>query len=281
VHVDPIEKKPLFHYRPGSQAYSLATAGCNLSCRFCQNWQISQARPEELRSIRLTPEQIVAEAKSKGARAIAFTYNEPTVFYEFARDTSKATKGSEIDAVMISNGYINEKPLRELLPYLAAYKVDFKSFTEGFYSDICGAHLRPVLNTLQRIRDAGLWLEVVMLVIPTLNDDPKMLKAMARWIVQKLGPDVPIHYTRFHPMYKMQNLPPTPVKTLELAREIALDAGVHYAYAGNVRGHPGENTYCPSCRATLIERRGFTIVSNVIAAGKCPKCGQVIAGVWS
>ncbi|MCU0662171.1 MAG: AmmeMemoRadiSam system radical SAM enzyme [Myxococcota bacterium] len=281
LHVDPIEKKPLFHYRPGCQAYSLATAGCNLQCRFCQNWEISQSNPEDLRSTGLLPEQAVTEAKSAGARAIAFTYNEPTVFYEFARDTAKATAGSDIGAVMISNGFIREKPLKGLIPHLAAYKIDFKSFAEGFYSDVCSAHLRPVLDTMQRIHDAGLWLEVVMLVIPTLNDDPKMLEVMSRWIFQKLGPDVPVHYTRFHPMYKIQNLPPTPVKTLEQARTIAMNAGVRYAYAGNVPGHPGENTYCPSCRALLIERSGFTISSNVIAAGKCPKCGQAIAGVWS
>lgn len=281
VHVDPIEKKPLFHYRPGCQAFSLATAGCNLACRFCQNWEISQARPEDLRSIELLPEAAVSQAKAEGARAIAFTYNEPTVFYEFARDTAAAAKGSGIGPVMISNGFINERPLKELLPHLAAYKIDFKAFTERFYSEVCSAHLKPVLGTMERIRAAGVWLEIVMLVIPTLNDDPKELAAMSRWIFQKLGPDVPVHFTRFHPMYQIQNLPPTPVKTLELARKIAMDAGVRYAYAGNVPGHPGENTFCPSCQTTLIERRGYQIASNVIAGGKCPKCQQTIAGVWS
>ena len=280
MHDDPIEKKPLFHFRPGTQAFSVATVGCNLHCRFCQNWEISQARPEEVEADDVPPEQIVRHAQRTGSRSIAFTYAEPTVFYEYVRDTFAAAAGTGLGRVVISNGYIQAKPLQELLPHVDAYKVDFKSFGESFYRDVCSAHLRPVLDTLTRIRESGKWLELVMLTVPTLNDDPAEVKAMCRWIVQKLGPDVPVHFTRFHPMYKLVNLPSTPVATLERSRQIALDAGIHFAYAGNVPGHPGENTYCPQCGATVIERAGYAILANRIAAGKCPDCGTAIPGVW-
>jgi pyruvate formate lyase activating enzyme len=181
---------------------------------------------------------------------------------------------------MITNGYIEEKPLAELLPHMDGIKVDFKAFSESFYKEQCSAHLRPVLDRLVQIREADMWLELVVLVIPTLNDDPKELAAMCRWIVQKLGQDVPIHFTRFHSMYKIKNLPPTPVRTLEKARKIALDAGIHHAYAGNVPGHPGENTYCPGCGETLIRRDGYFIEQNRIEGGKCPDCKTAIRGVW-
>jgi pyruvate formate lyase activating enzyme len=183
--------------------------------------------------------------------------------------------------VLISNGYINGRPQRELLPLLDAVKIDFKAFSEAFYRDVCSAHLRPVLDSLVRVREQGAWLELVMLVIPTLNDDPREIEAMCRWIVQKLGPEVPIHFTRFHPMYKIQNLPPTPVRTLERAREIALGAGLRFAYAGNVPGHAGENTTCPSCGGLLIERDGYRIVRNTIDGGSCPTCKAPVPGVWS
>jgi len=280
MHNDPIEKKPLFHYRPGVKAFSLATAGCNIECRFCQNWEISQFRPEQVSSRTVTPEEIVRHASRLGSGAIAFTYSEPVIFYEYMLDICLAAEGSGIGRVMISNGYINKKPLAELMGNMDAIKIDFKAFSESFYKDVCSAHLRPVLDTLVRIRKAGVWLELVMLVIPTLNDDTKELEAMSRWIVQKLGPDVPIHFTRFHPMYKIQNLPPTPVKTLERARKIALNAGIHHAYAGNVPGHPGENTYCHHCNETLIRRSGYRISTNRISGGKCPVCKTPIAGVW-
>ena len=280
MHNDPIEKKPLFHYRPGVNAFSLATVGCNIECRFCQNWEISQFRPEQVSSETVTPEEIVRHASRMGSRAIAFTYSEPVIFYEYMRDICLAAEGSGIGRVMISNGYINKKPLTELMVHMDAIKIDFKAFSESFYKDVCSAHLRPVLDTLVTIREAGVWLELVMLVIPTLNDDTKELEAMSRWIVQKLGSDVPIHFTRFHPMYKIQNLPPTPVKTLERARKIALNAGIHHAYAGNVPGHPGENTYCHHCNEILIRRSGYRISVNRISGGKCPKCKTPVAGMW-
>lgn len=280
LHNDPIEKKPLFHYRPGTMAFSLATAGCNIECRFCQNWQISQFRPEQVPSRPNTPLQIVESAKAVGSRSIAFTYSEPVVFYEYMRDICLAARDTGIGRVMISNGYINEKPLKELLPHMDAIKIDFKAFSESFYKDVCSAHLRPVLDTLVRIREAGVWLELVVLLVPTLNDSPKELGAMCRWIVQKLGMDVPLHFTRFHSMYKIQNLPPTPVATLEKACRIAKDAGIHYAYAGNVPGHPFEDTLCPGCGGLLIKRDGYFIEKNSIKSGKCPKCHRAIAGRW-
>jgi pyruvate formate lyase activating enzyme len=280
LHNDPIEKKPLFHFRPGSKALSLATAGCNIECKFCQNWEISQFRPEQVPSKHVTAEEVVRAAERMGSRAIAFTYSEPVIFYEYMKDICLAAEGTGIGRVMISNGYIKEKPLADLLPHMDGVKIDFKAFSESFYKQQCSAHLRPVLDRLVQIREADKWLELVVLVIPTLNDDPKELAAMSRWIVQKLGPDVPIHFTRFHSMYKIKNLPPTPIRTLEKAREIALDAGVHFAYAGNVPGHPGENTYCPSCREILIRRDGYFVEQNRIEGGKCPDCKTSIAGVW-
>ena len=280
MHDDPIEKKPLFHYRPGTNAFSLATAGCNLECRFCQNWEISQFRPEQVPSEDVPPDQIVRHAQRLGSRSIAFTYSEPIVFYEYVRDICDAAAGTGIGRVMISNGFIQAQPLKELLPKLDAIKIDFKAFSESFYADVCSAHLRPVLDTLTRIREAGTWLELVVLTIPTLNDDPAEVKAMCRWIVQKLGADMPVHFTRFQPMYKLENLPPTPVATLERSRQIALDAGIRFAYAGNVPGHEGENTHCPKCKALLIRRAGFTVAENRIANGACPACGFKVPGVW-
>ena len=278
---DPIEKKPLFHYRPGTKAFSLATAGCNIECRFCQNWQISQFRPEQVPSRRLAPSQVVESAKKLGSRSIAFTYSEPVVFYEYMKDICHAARDTGIGRVMISNGYIKERPLKELLPNLDAIKIDFKAFSESFYKDVCSAHLRPVLKTLVAIRQAGVWLELVVLLVPTLNDSDAELKAMCRWIVQKLGTDVPVHFTRFHSMYKIQNLPPTPVATLEKACRYARDAGIHFAYAGNVPGHPRENTHCPGCGRVLIARDGYFIENNSIKNGRCPVCRHKIAGRWT
>jgi pyruvate formate lyase activating enzyme len=280
LHNDPIEKKPLFHFRPGTKALSLATAGCNIECKFCQNWEISQFRPEQVPSKHVTAEEVVRAAERMGSRSIAFTYSEPVIFYEYMKDICLAAESTGIGRVMISNGYIEKKPLADLLPHMDGIKIDFKAFSESFYKKQCSAHLRPVLDRLVQIREADKWLELVVLVIPTLNDDPKELAAMSRWIVQKLGPDVPIHFTRFHSMYKIKNLPPTPIRTLEKAREIALDAGIHFAYAGNVPGHPGENTHCPSCGETLIHRDGYFIERNRIEGGKCPDCKTSIPGVW-
>ena len=280
-NVDPIEKKPLFHYLPGTTAFSIATAGCNIECKFCQNWQISQFRPEQVGSTLVPPEKLVALCKSRQSPTIAYTYSEPVVFYEYMHDTAALGREQGVGSVMISNGYIQEKPLRQLCQHLTGVKVDFKAFTEEFYVEWCAGHLKPVLEALETLKDIGIWLEMVVLIIPTLNDSPDEIKQMSRWVVKHLGPDVPMHFTRFHPTYRVTNLPRTPVATIERCREIALEAGVHYVYAGNVRGHPGENTYCHSCRERLIHRYGFHIRSNKIEDGKCPKCGTSIPGVWS
>ena len=280
LNLDPIEKKPFFHVLPGTDAFSLAAPGCNIECLFCQNWEISQFRPDQLETVEMSPDEVVKEALRRKAKAVAFTYSEPTVWFEYMRDICLAAEGTPLKKVLVSNGYIKQAPQKELLRHLDAVKIDFKSFGEKFYRDVCGAHLKPVLNSLERVNGAGVWLEIVMLVVPTLNDNERESAAMARWILQRLGPDVPLHFTRFYPMYKLKNLPPTPVKTLERSRLIALDTGLHFAYAGNVPGHPGENTYCASCKATLIERNGCTIVKNHIEDGLCAHCKAAVPGVW-
>ena len=281
LNVDPIEKKPMFHFLPGTKAYSLATAGCNVECKFCQNWQISQYRPEQVESIKLTPEDVVKDAKTSGSKTIAYTYSEPVVFYEYMFDTARLGNDHGLKSVMISNGYIQEKPLMELCQYLSAVKIDLKSFTEKFYQETCTGELKPVLNTLTTLKKVGIWFEIVMLVIPTLNDSEKEFREMCAWIKENLGPDVPIHFTRFHPTYKIKNLPPTPVKTLEMARKVALDTGLHFPYVGNVPGHDGENTYCPHCKNIVIRRAGFSILENHLKGNKCKDCDQPIPGIWA
>ncbi|OHB69644.1 MAG: AmmeMemoRadiSam system radical SAM enzyme [Planctomycetes bacterium RBG_16_41_13] len=281
LNADPIEKKPLFHFLPGTRAYSIATAGCNVECKFCQNWQISQYRPEQTDSIRLTPEDVMNEAKSGRCKTIAYTYSEPVVFYEYMYDTAKLTGKNGLNNVMISNGYIQEKPLRELCQYLSAVKIDLKSFTEKFYKDVCAGELKPVLQTLKTLKDIGIWFEIVVLIIPTLNDSEAEFREMCKWVKNELGPEVPIHFTRFQPTFRIKNLPPTPVKTLENARKIALDAGLLFPYVGNVPGHNGENTYCPHCQHILIRRAGYRILENHIKDNKCKDCETVIPGIWS
>jgi len=281
ANVDPIEKKPLFHYQPGTTAFSIATAGCNIECKFCQNWQISQFRPEQVKSVEITPERLISVCKARGSPTIAYTYSEPVIFYEYMHDVAALARENGVGSVMISNGYIQEKPLRQLCRQLTGVKVDVKAFTEKFYSEVCAGKLKPVLDALEVFKDTGIWLELVVLIIPTLNDSEKEIGDMSKWVVSHLGPDVPMHFTRFHPTYRVTNLPRTPVSTLERCREIAMNAGVHYAYAGNVAMHPGENTYCHSCRSELIRRVRFRIQFNRIENGTCPKCGTKIPGVWS
>ncbi len=280
MHVDPIEKKPFFHYLPGTNGYSIATAGCNIECKFCQNWQISQFRPEQVESVKLTPEDVVKNAKENGCPTIAYTYSEPVVFYEYVYDTAKLGKENGIGSVMVSNGYIKEEPLKELCKHLSAVKIDFKAFTEKFYKETCSGELKPVLDTLVTLKKIGIWFEIVVLIIPTLNDTDKELKEMCGWIKENLGPDVPIHFSRYHPTYKIKNIPPTPVATLEKARKIAMDAGLNYPYIGNVPGHEGESTFCPHCHKIAIKRVGFTILQNSVKNGKCGDCQHPIPGVW-
>ena len=280
ANVDPIEKKPLFHYLPGTKAFSIATAGCNIECKFCQNWQISQFRPEQVDNLKLSPEDVVSQAKNTDCLTIAYTYTEPVIFYEYMHDTALEANKAGIGSVMISNGYIKNEPLVNLCKQLSAVKIDFKAFSEKFYKETCNGELKPVLDTLLTLKEQSMWFEIVVLVIPTLNDSAKEFKAMCKWIKENLGTDVPIHFTRFHPTYKIKNLPSTPVKTLEKARNIAMGTGLNYAYVGNVPGHPGEHTYCPKCKDIIIKRIGHFIRDNSIKDNKCDKCKHVIPGIW-
>ena len=280
IHLDPIEKKPFFHVLPGTQAFSLATVGCNLTCKFCQNWQISQSRPEQVQTDYTPPELVVNKARSAGARSIAYTYGEPVVFNEYVQDISALAGSSGILSVVVSNGYINEKPLLDLCGVVDAIKIDLKAFSEGYYREICGANLRPVLDTIVRIRRSGVWLELVYLMVPTLNDDPGELREMARWLKVNAGSDVPIHFSRFHPQYQLKDLPPTPIPSLERAYEICMEEGLEYVYIGNVPGHKTENTFCPSCSEIIISRRGYKVTSIDIVEGRCRHCGHVIPGIW-
>ncbi len=280
VNVDPIEKKPLFHFLPGAKALSIATAGCNIECKFCQNWEISQFRPEQVRDIDLPPEMVVKKARENGIESIAFTYTEPVVFYEYMRDTAELAKQHGVKSVMISNGYIQSKPMAELCEHLSAVKIDLKAFTEKFYRETCSGELEPVLKTLKLLKEKGMWFELVVLIIPTLNDSDKEVSSMCSWVQSELGPDVPIHFSRFYPTYKIKNLPPTPVSTLERAREIAMTAGLNYTYVGNVPRHEGESTYCPRCGKVVVKRIGYHIPGVWIKDGKCASCDTPIAGIW-
>ncbi|MEW6027083.1 MAG: AmmeMemoRadiSam system radical SAM enzyme [Planctomycetota bacterium] len=280
VNIDPIEKKPFFHFLPGSKVYSLSTAGCNFGCKFCQNWQISQAKPEDLDNYILTPAQIVEQAKDNEAKVIAFTYGEPVVFYEYMYDIAELSRKEKIHSVVVTNGYINEEPLRALCQKVSAVKVDLKAFTDEFYQKYCNGSLQPVLDTLLVLKKIGIWYEIVVLIIPTLNDSTKEIKQMCEWIKNNLGDNVPIHFSRFHPEYKLRNLPVTPVKTLENAHQIAKDAGLRFVYLGNIANHPAESTYCPACQKPIIKRVGYYIAENLVKQGKCPFCSAPIAGVW-
>ncbi len=283
IHIDPIEKKPFFHFRPGTRVLSLATVGCNLHCKNCQNWEISQAAPDEVPRVNdenWEPARVVDAARRTSCPSIAFTYTEPIVFYEYVLDTAEMARAAGIDTVIVSAGYINPEPLRRLAPRLAAVKVDLKSFEEKFYRDVCGATLKPVLDGMVIVKGLGVWLEVTTLVIPTLSDDLLMLRALARWIRKELGESTPLHLSRFHPEYQLRNLPPTPVETLENARREALDAGLKHVYIGNVLGHEGEATFCPGCGTKLIERTGYAIAANRLRGGRCPSCGTEVSGRW-
>ena len=280
IHIDPIEKKPFYHYLPGSAAYSLATAGCPLRCKFCQNWEISQASPEDHQVSFTPPAKIVDGAYANKAPVIAFTYNEPTVFTEYLTDIARDAKKQGIRSVLISCGFMNEAPLAEMCKVLDAIKIDLKGYSEAFYHTACGVELRPVLRSIKQVAKSRVHLEIVNLVVPTLNDSDKMLQELINWILGEVGPDAPVHFTRFHPDYQLLNLPPTPVATLERAYNMAIAKGMHYPYVGNVPGHPGNHTYCPNCKKIVIERQGFFITGMNMKDGCCKFCRRKIAGVW-
>jgi pyruvate formate lyase activating enzyme len=281
INIDPVEKKPFFNVLPKTLSFSIASAGCNLRCKFCQNWQISQISPLDSTNYYLPPEKIVAAAKSKGCKSIAYTYTEPTNFFEYMIDIAKIARKNGILNVQHSNGYINPEPLKELCKYLDAANIDLKGFTAAYYHKMCEADLDPVLETIKTMKMSGVWVEITNLVIAGHNDDPAMIAKMCEWIITNVGADVPVHFSRFFPMYRLTSVSPTPIPTLERAREIALKAGLHYAYIGNAPGNPGENTYCPKCRKTLIRRTGYNILEVNIKAGKCRYCGEKIGGIWT
>ncbi|MFZ5801176.1 MAG: AmmeMemoRadiSam system radical SAM enzyme [Candidatus Omnitrophota bacterium] len=280
IHIDPIEKKPLFHFLPGSDAFSVATVGCNLRCKFCQNWQISQARPGEVETVHMTPAELVAKAKASGSPVIAFTYSEPTIFFEYMLETAKLAKAAGIKNVMHSAGFINPEPLKEICKYLDAANIDLKGFSQKYYEEMCLGNLDNVLESLKIIKQSGVHLEITCLILPGLNDDPETVKAMCNWIKNNLGAEVPVHFSRFWPLYKLAHLLPTPVATLEKVRRIALEVGLKYVYIGNIPGNPAENTYCPRCKKAVIERSGYTILGIHLKDGKCEYCGEKIEGVW-
>lgn len=280
AHPDPVEKKPLFHYLPGTLAFSVATAGCNVHCKYCQNWEISRASPEQIRADYLTPQRVVELALWNGCPTIAFTYTEPTVFAEYVMDTREAAHQAGLRVIAVSNGYITPPAARAIYANVDAVKVDLKAFSEGFYRSVVRAQLRPVLETLVTIRSLNKWLEVVYLVVPGLNDSDEELRGAAAWVRTNLGADVPLHFTRFHPDYLLKNLPPTPVTTLERARGMGIAEGLRYVYLGNVPGHAGEDTFCPNCARGVIQRAGMRLIRNLLRDGACPFCQQTLPGVW-
>ena len=281
VHIDPIEKKPFYHFLPGSAAFSLATAGCPLKCKFCQNWEISQSSPEDFKVAFTPPAKLTSTARTSRSPVIAFTYNEPTVFTEYLTDIARNARQQGVRCVMISCGFMNEAPLAEMCETLAAIKIDLKGYSEDFYRSACQAELKPVLRSIRQIAKSRAHLEIVNLVVPTLNDSDKMLKGLIDWVMGEVGPDVPLHFSRFHPDYQLRNLPPTPVATLERAYRIARDRGLHYPYVGNVPDHPGNNTYCPKCGKIVVKRQGFFITGMNLRNGLCTFCKNRIAGVWT
>jgi pyruvate formate lyase activating enzyme len=279
-NIDPVEKKPLFHFAPGTLAFSVATAGCNVNCKMCQNWEISQSRPEQVRAEYIPPAALAGLARGNRCYSIAYTYSEPVVYCEYVLDAAEAARTAGVRSVVVSGGYVQPEPLAEMCRRVDAIKIDVKGFTEKFYREVVNGELKPVLKTLAAIRAANVWTEIVYLVIPTLNDSDQEFKALSKWIKTELGPDVPVHFTRFHPEYLLKNLPGTPVGTLERAKAIADAEGLNYAYVGNVPGHPAENTRCPKCRRVVVERTGFTVRDFNIVRNKCKFCQTPIAGRW-
>jgi pyruvate formate lyase activating enzyme len=282
VHIDPIEKKPLFHFLPATTAFSIATAGCNFRCKYCQNWQISQSSPEETENYYLSPGDVVKQALDYKCPTIAYTYTEPSIFYEYMLDTAKLAKIQGIKNMYHSNGSLNPEPAGQLALYLDAADIDLKGFNQEFYSSICEGYLETVLNTLKILKKNNVWVEITNLVVPTLNDSMPQIKDMCVWVKDNLGKDTPVHFSRFQPQYKLMNLPATPVSTLEGARDIAMAAGLNFVYIGNVPGHMAESTYCPQCKKAVIRRVGYAILEiNLDSQGRSKCCNYPIAGVWS
>ncbi len=280
IGLDPIEKKPLYHYYPGSKIFSVATSGCNLRCLNCQNWEISQFSPDENMYNYIKPEEIVELAKNNGSDGIAFTYTEPTVFYEYMMAICVASREKGLKNVMISNGYINTEPLESLSRYMDAANIDLKCFDEKVYKKLTGASLKPVLDTLLLLKEKGVWLEITNLLVPGYSDDLKMIEKMTWWLVENGFAETPIHFSRFFPTHKLTDLNPTTVQTVIDAVNIAVQSGMKFVYTGNMPGKGGENTVCPVCKHIILQRHGYDVSKTDLIDGACPVCGKLIPGIW-
>jgi pyruvate formate lyase activating enzyme len=282
INIDPVEKKPLNHFLPGTPILSIATVGCNLHCENCQNWEISQANPEDgnISAYSCPPDKLVALTKRYNCPSLAYTYTDPIVYYEYTYDTAKLARSAGIRNVLVTAGYINEQPWKKLLEHIDAANIDLKGITDDFYRRVCSATLKPVQNALILAKASGILVEVTNLIIPTLNDKPEEIRQLAKWVKSNLGRETPLHFSGFYPRYKMRHLPPTSLKTLETAQQIAKSEGLDYVYIGNLSSKEGSNTYCPGCKGLLIERSGFTILKNRLKNGSCPDCSKEIYGVW-
>jgi pyruvate formate lyase activating enzyme len=280
IHIDPIEKKPFYHFLPGTKALSLATVGCNLHCLNCQNWEISQANPEQSEAVFCPPAKLVELAKEYQCASIAYTYTDPIVYYEYTYDTAKLAREAGLRSVLVTAGYANPQPWKELLKVVDAATIDLKGITEEFYRNICSATLKPIQDNLVQTKASGAELEVSNLIIPTLNDKPEEIRQLVQWVRMNLGSDTPLHFLGFVPRYKMRHLPPTSAETLDTARQIALAEGMQYVYIGNIMSPVGQNTYCPGCNKLLIKRSGYTLLSSRVKNGCCPDCGKALYGVW-
>ena len=280
VHVDPIEKKPLFHVLPASGTFSIATAGCNLHCKYCQNWQIYPRPPEELNSYDLLPEKLINETSRAKCRSISYTYSDPTIFYEYVYDAARLAKQAGLLNILVTAAYINQQPLIDLCQFIDAANVDLKGITDEFYQKMSGGRLKPVRDAIITMKKNNVWLEITNLIVPTWNDNKRDIESLCRWIRDYCGDETPLHFSKFWPMHQLRNLPPTPTSTMDMAWEIARDSGLKYVYVGNIPGHAGNNTYCPKCKKILIERAGYRILQNNISDGSCKECGEKIPGIW-
>lgn len=281
IHIDPIEKKPLYHFYPGSDAFSIATAGCNLACLNCQNWSISQSSPEETQNYDLMPDQVVAQTRRYNCTSIAYTYSEPITFYEYVYETGKLAREEGIKNVLVSNGFIKKEPLQNLIRYIDAANIDLKSIDDSIYLKLNAGKLEPILTSLKTLKEEGVWLEITNLVVPSWTDDLDMIRRMCSWLAENGFDNTPLHFSRFHPQYKLQRLPITPARTLEKAKDIALEEGLKYIFIGNVPGNSATDTVCPQCGTRLVVRSGYTITENKLVNGRCPQCDETIPGRWN
>jgi len=281
LHLDPLEKNPLYHIKPGTTALALATAGCNMACQCCQNWNVSQVGVEKTQSFYLPPQKVIQRARENKCGAISYSYTEPVIFYEYMWDIAQLAREKGLLNCMLSGGYVYPEPLKALVPLMDGFSISVKGFSEAFYQKYCRGSYKILLNALSTIRQAGAWLELSVLMIPTLSDDLKQVKQFCRWVKSELGADTPIHFLRFVPEYKLKLLPRAPVSLMESAREIALETGIKFVYLDNLPGHLAANTYCPNCHKPLVERVGFQIISNHLKKGHCPYCATLIPGKWN